>query len=365
MSLLRTVCVLALTVTNALLASSRCDAQGWIVAAGAGHSVHEPVQSRSGATAVHVGVAHQGFPWLYVAAGAPLDSAGFPWGALGLGGRFSTPGSGISLGVDLGAQGFGFVDRIARRGGGGLTVEDLPVLALGADRLDLEIRSGMVHFGSAYADQFTGRTIHQTDARLVLHSDRFRVAGESRYLRATEADYSYLGASIQARLDRAVVSGHVGRWISPHVPTPVWGASARIRVAAATDAQLSLQQETNDPLYWTAPRRSWSVGFSRRIGSVPLRAGFVPAAVTADGGVTIRLPASSSVSDPRIAGDFSGWQELPMARTGEVWSVTLPLQPGSYRYAFRSADGAWFVPEEHPGREPDGYGGYNAVLVVQ
>ena len=40
------------------------------------------------------------------------------------------------------------------------------------------------------------------------------------------------------------------------------------------------------------------------------------------------------------------------------------LEPGVYRYSFRSESGEWFVPESTPGRRPDGMGGFVAVLVV-
>jgi hypothetical protein len=35
-----------------------------------------------------------------------------------------------------------------------------------------------------------------------------------------------------------------------------------------------------------------------------------------------------------------------------------------YHYAFRSADGEWFVPASMAGRRDDGMGGHVAMLVV-
>jgi len=53
-----------------------------------------------------------------------------------------------------------------------------------------------------------------------------------------------------------------------------------------------------------------------------------------------------------------------MVRQGDAWVLTLPLGRGVYRYAYRGADGEWFVPEGTPGRQDDGFGGVAAVLIV-
>ena len=47
-----------------------------------------------------------------------------------------------------------------------------------------------------------------------------------------------------------------------------------------------------------------------------------------------------------------------MQREGGEWVVRLPLSPGVYHYAFRAANGEWFVPPSTPGRRDDGMGGY-------
>ncbi len=53
-----------------------------------------------------------------------------------------------------------------------------------------------------------------------------------------------------------------------------------------------------------------------------------------------------------------------MAREGRFWTVTLPVRAGVHRYAFRAADGDWFVPASVPGRTDDGFGGVSAIVVV-
>jgi hypothetical protein len=355
---------LSLIAACTLLVPARGEAQGWIVDLSAGHFVDEPVQAALGTTGLTLGVRHEGRPWFFLSAGAPFDSAGLPWGAIGLGGRLATSGKRVSLGLDAGAHGFAFVDRGLRQGGGGLSAEAMPVVGLRAGRVGIEMRSGVIHYGTVHSGEFGGRTIHQTDARAAVGAGWLVLAGESRLLRAAEADYPYIGGAVQAKLDRVSLSAHGGTWLTESIETPVWGVGARVRVHGAAEVHLAFEQETSDPLYWNAPRKSWSAGLSHRIGRTPRLV--IPANVVtlAEGGITFRLPLEFSASAPRLAGDFSGWNEVPMVRTGAVWSVTLPIAAGVYRYAFRGAEGTWFVPEHLPGREADGYGGYNAVLIV-
>jgi hypothetical protein len=52
-----------------------------------------------------------------------------------------------------------------------------------------------------------------------------------------------------------------------------------------------------------------------------------------------------------------------MERHGDTWMARLSLTPGVYHFGFR-VDGAWYVPEDAPGRVNDEYGQMNATLVV-
>lgn len=62
-----------------------------------------------------------------------------------------------------------------------------------------------------------------------------------------------------------------------------------------------------------------------------------------------------------IAGDFSGWQPVPLERHGETWEGELALWPGRYAYMYR-VDGQWTTdPRAHSFRD-DEYGRRNAVL---
>jgi hypothetical protein len=356
--------LLPLLATLAPLASQSAAAQGWSLDLSAGHSLYDGVQTDVGAAGVIFGARHHGPHWFFVAGGVPVGSAGLPWGALGLGGRFATPGTRLSLGVDVGGHGFAFANRDAHQGGGGATLVAMPVVELRADRLRVELRSGGVHYAGVFSGATAGRSIHQSDARLTLDGGDLVVAAESRWLRAEEGDYPYVGGILEGRFERLTVAAHAGSWLADAIQASDWGVGARLRLHADTEAHIGWQQESSDPLYWNSPRRSWNVGLSHRVGRKPTRGGSVPAPEPGERGTTFRLPLAKSPGAPRLAGDFSGWAEVPMVRGADAWSVTLPISAGVYRYAFRGADGVWFVPESFPGREPDGYGGFNAVLIV-
>jgi Glycogen recognition site of AMP-activated protein kinase len=84
-----------------------------------------------------------------------------------------------------------------------------------------------------------------------------------------------------------------------------------------------------------------------------------------DGRVVLHLPARDvAVPPPAIAGDFTKWTPLPMKKHGDEWRFSVQLARGVYRFAFRSADGKWFVPASLPNRTDDQMGGWVAVLVV-
>jgi len=143
-------------------------------------------------------------------------------------------------------------------------------------------------------------------------------------------------------------------------------ALGRRQTLALRNATLwgSVRQETPDPLYWNALRRTWSVGITRRLGRAAPVLLAAPRA-DADGGVVIRVPVADAPGDALfIAGDFNQWMPVQMQRDGSEWTIRLPIAKGVYHYAFRSARGTWFVPASIPGRRDDGMGGQVAVLLV-
>jgi hypothetical protein len=346
------------------LGAVRAEAQGWVLDGSAGHSSNAAAPADVQGLGTALGLRYEGSRWLYLSAGVPFDAGGVPWGALGLGSRVSSSRGRLGIGMDGSGQAFGYRDPSSGAGGGGLVLEAMPLVSGTVGVARAELRSGLLHYSRSYAGEAVSRTVHQTDARLGLDAAPFAFAGEARYLRAPEGDYPYLGATAEASAGRGAVWGYMGRWLSDAVETPVWGAGATFPTAGRTEVFASVQQGTNDPLYWTPPRRTWSAGVSLRLGrsgqasSAPIR----PA--VGAGGVNIRIPLSASADAPALFGDFTGWKPIPMTRSGEFWEVSLAVAPGVYRYAFRSADGRWFVPESVAGRVDDGMGGVSAVLVV-
>jgi len=74
-------------------------------------------------------------------------------------------------------------------------------------------------------------------------------------------------------------------------------------------------------------------------------------------------PGATSVL---LAGDFTEWREkaIPMKRgTDEVWKATVALPPGTHHYRF-IVDGQWRDDPECVLREPNPYGGHDAVRQV-
>ena len=74
-------------------------------------------------------------------------------------------------------------------------------------------------------------------------------------------------------------------------------------------------------------------------------------------------PEAGSVS---VAGDFNGWDPgaTPLVRRGEVWTVTVSLEPGRHVYSF-IIDGEEWVPDTDAPRAPDDeFGRPSSVLLL-
>ncbi|MBW3655591.1 MAG: glycogen-binding domain-containing protein [Gemmatimonadetes bacterium] len=351
----------ALVAGALVLAFGAAAAQEWAVDAGAGSTSHASVPGAS--VGALLGVRYEGTRWLSLSAHVPFDSAGLPWAAAGAGARVASQGP-LALGIDVAAQGYGYRDAFSGQAGGSVTGSAMSLVGLGGRAARLEIRSGLLQYSSTFAGQSASRTLHASDARLSVAAGPVRLGGEGRYLRAREGDYPYAGADAELVLGRGSLFADAGRWMSDSMPNPAWGAGARLRVTPGTEAFASFQRESRDPVYWNEPRSGWSIGLTRRLGGARASAPRLAPEVRAVG-TTFRLPASAAAEAPSVAGDFTGWTPVPMARHGSSWAVTLPVPAGVHRYAFRGADGEWLVPEGVPGRTDDGFGGVTAVLVVR
>ena len=65
-----------------------------------------------------------------------------------------------------------------------------------------------------------------------------------------------------------------------------------------------------------------------------------------------------------LTGDFTGWEPLPMERTGRAWTLDRVLPPGVHHFGFL-VDGTWSVPADAPGLVDDGWGRQNASVVIE
>lgn len=79
---------------------------------------------------------------------------------------------------------------------------------------------------------------------------------------------------------------------------------------------------------------------------------------------TFKAPDATAVY---LSGSFNSWnpagQKMSKGADG-VWSVTIPLKPGTYQYKF-VVDGTWTPDPDATSTVDDGYGGKNAVLLVR
>ncbi|RTI10193.1 alpha-amylase, partial [Thermus scotoductus] len=95
--------------------------------------------------------------------------------------------------------------------------------------------------------------------------------------------------------------------------------------------------------------------------------------------VTFRYtpPSGLEVRSVSLRGSFNSWGETPMQKENGSWAVTVDLDPGEHQYKF-FINGQWprdmcndptfgtpMVDPKAAGCVDDGFGGQNAVIVVQ
>jgi hypothetical protein len=302
--------------------------------------------------------------WVYAAAAMPLSDRDPVWGGGGGGGRVITPRGGfhrISGGADLAGEGFTVRDRVGGWTGNGGTFDAIPFVRLTEGATSIEGRAGWRGYALSQAGVQTRRSTWETGAR-VSYSTRLLTQADVRWVHASEGTFPFVGASMAYVGSRAQVWGHAGRWFRGITDNVTWSVGGGVPLGRST-IWAAVRQDATDPLFWNARRRAWSVGLTQRFGNVP--SGLQPVTRTSSGETLIRLrQADAPAGAISIAGDFTNWQPRPMQREGAEWVLRLPLAPGVYNYAFRTASGEWFVPASTPGRRDDGFGGHVAVLVV-
>lgn len=70
-----------------------------------------------------------------------------------------------------------------------------------------------------------------------------------------------------------------------------------------------------------------------------------------------------------LAGSFNHWaQDVLLMQPGKngMWKITIPMLPqGRYQYKFFVDDRRWQEDYDNPLREPDGFRGFNSILVIE
>lgn len=356
------------TCVAGVSAGSVVAAQGWSIDVSAGRTVYDPLAATLGTNSLIGTVQHEGrrSTWVYGSAAAPAGEGGTFWTAAGAGGRLMrTPGDGpVTVGANLGGHGFWFRDRVVSLSGTGGTLEALPFVHAAFGDAFVEGSGGWRGHTLAFAGVRENRGVFETGLRGgVSYMGGLHVEGNARWVHAAEGTYPVAAATVAWGAPRGGVWVRAGKWLAADVTDHLWGVGGALNLGTGTSVWAAIRREGPDPLYWNLPRRSWSVGLTRRLGRRP--SPVLPLPQAQNGVITVRLPARDAPAGPiSIAGDFNNWQPAPMVREGDAWVARLSLAPGVYHYAFRTAEGEWFVPPSTAGRRDDGMGGHQAVLVV-
>ena len=342
-------------------------AQGLSLDVSAGRLVYDPVSVNLGTNNVMGTLRYDARRggWVYGTGAAPLREGDPIWGASGGGGRFTqldAESRRLSFGVDADAHGFVFRDRIALLTGTGGAAQAIPFASLGSGSGHIELRGGWRGQTLSFASETIRRGVIETGARAI-YGQQVRAQGDVKWVHATEGTFPFVGGTVSYGGARVQVWGQTGKWLSDQLDEVAWGGGVGVPIGVQSTLWATLRQEAPDPLYWNAVRRTWSIGFTRRLGrGVPL---VQPAPRTEGGDVVVRVSVADAPGDQLfIAGDFNKWVPVPMQREGLEWTIRLALPKGVYNYAFRSARGDWFVPASTSGRRDDGFGGQVAVMVV-
>lgn len=145
-------------------------------------------------------------------------------------------------------------------------------------------------------------------------------------------------ASAEYRLSRYVSFEAVGGNV---LPDPYQGLPASGFVAAGVRVHFPLRSKPPDGLV-----QSRSVRATRRGDAIVVRVQQRHAAVVT------------------IAGDWTGWTPVPMARVdGDQWEIVAHIPRGSHHFTVIVDGSPWRIPDDVPS-VPDGMGGWVAVLSV-
>lgn len=169
------------------------------------------------------------------------------------------------------------------------------------------------------------------------------------------------------RVGRAQVTLDLRVWDTPEGSEVGGGVAVSVPLAGPWSVGGEVGRSDPDPLLRSPPGVRGGLVVTRRVAELgrdePVPLYSVQRASGRGARVTFRLERPEA-DDVAVLGDFSGWEPVGMRRGDDAWTVEIRVAPGVHHFGFR-VDGAWFVPEDAPGRTEDDWGRANATLVVE
>jgi 1,4-alpha-glucan branching enzyme len=106
-----------------------------------------------------------------------------------------------------------------------------------------------------------------------------------------------------------------------------------------------------------------------RVWLTPQTSGPIPTAAVADHATTIQFViVAHSAASVALVGDFNDWNTMatPMERVAGngMWTITVPLAAGRYRYAFLVDGTRWLRDPSAPPMLDDEFGRPGSVLTI-
>lgn len=175
----------------------------------------------------------------------------------------------------------------------------------------------------------------------------------------------YLGGWVGVRfvLLNSMWDMNLGLWDTPAGSETQFGIGLVIPIGRDLSGQANFGRYAPDPLLDTPAAGSAGAFLSwtaARFGGIQPRLYDIDSSVPAS--VRFELEADGATTVALIGG-FSGWEAVAMVKSGDVWTVTLRVEPGTYRFGFE-VDGMWYVPDYADGKTTDEWGVEQATLVV-
>jgi hypothetical protein len=270
------------------------------------------------------------------------------------------------VGVSASASGFAFHDPLLESSGVGSIVALDTHGTLDLGRAELRLRLGARHGAHMGDDGGSQRLLGRAGTAATARFGAMEARAELDHWLAEEAGYTQVAARASFAQPRIQAWAGIAHWADASLPGTGWDVGVRVPVTDRVAITGRGGVPAQDILFWIPRQQTWSVAVQLRTGAPTLAAALpVPAVHDAGRGVTFTLPARGLEGQPAVAGSFSGWRPVPMERARDGWRLHLSLEPGVHEYAFVTEDGTWFVPERTPGRKPDGFGGFVAVLIVE